>query len=170
MDFILNEAIEEEDNYKLVFSDDSEEDYSKEEDSFVENNEDKMFVCYSSSDEDGEQGASFYRSVNNKEEHVKFPNQTRNPEEVVNESEDEYFGKEDMPELFDPEIREEVKFDYFNDSFDKSQLFKNSLLCFTNVDNRFFMQLFVALWTVKLTDRMRFNLKMLKKHWEGNFL
>ena len=82
MDFILNEAIEEqEDNFKLVFPDDSEGEYSEEEeqlDSYVENNEDEMFVCDASPDEEGEQDASFYRSLNNKEERVKFlkqPNQ-----------------------------------------------------------------------------------------------
>ena len=61
MDFILNEAIEEEDDFKIDFFDESEGEYSEEE-------ENKMFVCNSSSDEDGEQEASFYRSLNNKEE------------------------------------------------------------------------------------------------------
>ena len=47
MDFILNEAIEEgEDNFKLVFADDSEEEYSEK--------EDEMFVSDESNDEDGE--------------------------------------------------------------------------------------------------------------------
>ena len=85
MDFILNEAIKErEDDFKLVFSDDSEEEYSEE--------EDEMFVCDESDDEDGEQDASFYRSLNNKEERSKFPHQTRNPE-VVQESDNECFEK-----------------------------------------------------------------------------
>ena len=67
MDFILNEAIEErEDDFKLVFSNDSEEEYSEE--------EDKMFVCDESDNKDREQDASFYRSLNNKEEPVKFVN------------------------------------------------------------------------------------------------
>ena len=65
MDFILNEAIEErEDDFKLVFSDDSQEEYSEE--------EDEMFICDKPDDEDGEQDASFYRSLNNKEEQVKI--------------------------------------------------------------------------------------------------
>ena len=142
MDFILNEAIEEqEDSFKLVFSDDSEEEYSEKEeqlDSYVENNEDEMFLCDASSDEDGEQCPSFYRSVNNKEERVKFPNQTRNLKEVVEEFEDDYFREDDMPELFDLENRDEVKFDSLNNSLDKSRAFKNSLVCFTDVDNHFF--------------------------------
>ena len=125
MDFILNEAIEEEDDFKIDFFDESEGEYSEEE-------ENKMFVCNSSSDEDGEQEASFYRSLNNKEEWVKFRNQTTNPEEVVDESEDEYFGEKDMPELFDPETRENVEFDTFSSASNKSKLFKNSLLRFAN--------------------------------------
>ena len=167
MDFILNEATEEqEDSFKLVFSDDSEEEYSEKEeqlDSYVENNEDEMFLCDASSDEDGEQCSSFYRSVNNKEERVKFPNQTRNLKEVVEEFEDDYFREDDMPELFDLENRDEVKFDSLNNSLDKSRAFKNSLVCFTDVDNHFFlMLLFMVLCTVKSTNK-RFYLKKLKK-------
>ena len=112
MDFMLNEAIE---DFKLVFSDDSEEAYSEE--------EDEMFVCDESDDEDGEQDASFYRSLNNKEEQIKFANQTRNPEEAVQESDDEYFGEDDMPELFDSENRKDVELNSFENSSDKSQAF-----------------------------------------------
>ena len=69
----MNEAIEErEDDFKLVFSDDSEEKYSEEEEQLDSINEDKMFVCDESDDEDGEQDASFYRSLNNTEEQVKI--------------------------------------------------------------------------------------------------
>ena len=131
MDFILNEAIEEgEDDFKLVFADDSEEEYSEK--------EDEMFVSDESNDEDGEKDASFYRSLNNKEEQVKFVNQTRNPEEAVQESDNEYFREDDMPELFDSENREEVEFNSFENSSNKSQAFKESLVCFGNVDNHFF--------------------------------
>ena len=89
MDFILNEAIE---DFKLVFSDDSEEEYSEEEEQLDSINEDEMLVCDEFDDEDGEQDASFYRSLNNKEERGKFPHQTRNPE-VVQESDNECFEK-----------------------------------------------------------------------------
>ena len=156
MDFILNEAVEEEDNFKLVFSDDSEEEYSEEQ------LEDEMFVDNASSDEEGEQEVSFYRSLNNKEERVKFSNQTRNPEEIVQESEDEYFGEDNMTELFDPENKEDVGFEFFNNSIDKFQTFKNSLLCFADVDNRFFMLLFMVLCIANLMDRM-FCSKMLEQ-------
>ena len=93
MDFILNEAIKErEDDFKLVFSDDSEEEYYEEEEQLDSINEDEMLVCDEFDDEDGEQDASFYRSLNNKEERGKFPHQTRNPE-VVQESDNESFEK-----------------------------------------------------------------------------
>ena len=46
MDFILNEAIEErKDNFKLVFSDDSEEEYSEEEEQLDSINEDEMLFA-----------------------------------------------------------------------------------------------------------------------------
>ena len=35
-----------------------------------------------------------------------------------------------MPELFDPENREEVEFNSFENSSNKSQAFKESLVCF----------------------------------------
>ena len=122
-----------------------------------------MFLCDASSDEDGEQCPSFYRSVNNKEERVKFLNQTRNLKEVVEEFEDDCFGEGNMSELFDLENRDEVEFDSFNNSLDKSRTFKNSLVCFTDVDNHFFfMLLFVVLFTVNSTNK-RYYLKKLKK-------
>ena len=129
MDFILNEGIEEDDEFKLVLSDDSDdEDFSEEE-------EELNFM----DDDEGEvqQEASFYRGADNSER-VRFSNQTRNPEEVVDESEDEYYGEDDMPELYDPEKWEDVEFDLFDKHFDKSQIFKKSLLRFENVDNQFF--------------------------------
>ena len=92
MDFFLNEVIEEDNEFKLVFSDDSEEEFSEEEQelNFIDDDEGEV-----------QEEASFYRNIDNNE-HVKFSNQTRNPDEVVNESEDEYYGEDDMPELFDP--------------------------------------------------------------------
>ena len=129
MDFILNEAIEEDEEFKLVFSDDSgDEEFSEEEKelNFIDDDEGEV-----------QQEPSFYRVVNNSKR-VRFSNQTRNPEEVVDESEDEYYGEDDMPELYDPEKREDVEFDLFNKHFDNSQIFKKSLLRFENVNNQFF--------------------------------
>ena len=133
--FILNETFEDTEDFKLVFSDDSEEEYSEEEEQY----NDEMFICGDSDDEDGEQDASFYRSVNIKNEQVNFHMQIRNPEEVLNEIKgDEFYREDDMPELFDPENRDEIEFDSFEESSTKSQAFKKSLLRFENVDNPFF--------------------------------
>ena len=66
---------------------------------------------------------------------------------MVEEIEEDYFGEDNMPELFDPENRDEVEFDSFNNSLDKCRTFKNSLLCFTNVDNHF---LCCCLWSYVL--------------------
>ena len=96
----------ESEDYKLVFSDDE---YEMEEDRDVE--EDSMF--FDDSLEEEEEDRSFHRDLNNRENYPRFSNQTRNPIEVVNESEEEYYGEDDMPELFDPENREEVNFDLF---------------------------------------------------------
>ena len=81
----MNEAIEEDDEFKLVFSDDSEEEFSEEEEE-----EELNFI----DDDDGkeQEEASFYRSSDNNVR-MKFSNQTRNPDEVVNESEDNTTGK-----------------------------------------------------------------------------
>ena len=144
MDFILNEAIQEDDEFKLVFSDDSEGEFSKEEQelNFIDDNEGEE-----------QEEASFYRNVDNNER-VRFSNQTRNPDKVVNESEDEYYGEDDMPELFDPENREDIEFDSFDNYSDKSQIFKNnSLLRFADVDNQFFYAVLYGIMHCKLSGR-----------------
>ena len=84
---------------------------------------------------------------------VKFSNQTRNPDEVVDESEDEYYSEDDMPELFNPENREDVEFDSLDNYFHKSQLFKNSLLRFANVDNQFFYAVLYGVLHCKLNGQ-----------------
>ena len=43
-----------------------------------------------------------------------------------------------MPELFDPEEREDVTFDSFESDHDKATKFKQSLACFPDVENHFF--------------------------------
>ena len=67
---------------------------------------------------------------------------------MVNEPEEDHYGEDDMPELFDTENREEVDFDLFDTDSEKSARFKNSLLCFEHVENHFFMLLFMASCTI----------------------
>ena len=74
-----------------------------------------------------------------------------------------------MSELFDPENREEVEFNIFENSSNKSEAFKESLVCFGNVDNHFFYAVVYGLCTAKVMEEM-FFLKMRKKLWETNYL
>ena len=144
MDFILNEADVESDDYKLVFSDDEEEDFEM--DSSTE--EDCAFIKDSLDEEEDE---SFYRNFSNRKDYLRFVNQTRNPIEVVNEPEEEYYGEDGMPELFNPENREEVNFDLFASDYEKAMRFKDSLVCFPNVGNHFFYAIIYGLMHYELT-------------------
>ena len=110
MDFILNEAFEDE---FIEFSDSTteEENSEDESDSFVENDV-----------EDGEQEPSFYRSIDNKNERVKFFIQKfETDSEKIDE---DYYGDDDQPELFNPEKSEKIEFDSFEKSQDLSAAFK----------------------------------------------
>ena len=63
-------------------------------------------------------------SFDNREEYHTFKNQTKNPVEVSKKPEPEYYGEEDdLPELFDPEEREEVSFDSFEKDSEKAANF-----------------------------------------------
>ena len=88
---------------------------------------------------------------------LKFLNQTRNFNEIIRESHQEYFGEDDLPELFDPENREEVEFDLFEKNQSKSSKFKNTLLQFENVDNPFFYSIIYGLLYNKLNGK---NIKL----------
>ena len=63
MDFILNEVIEEDNEFKLVFSDDSEEEFSeeKQELNFIDDDEGEV-----------QEDASFYRSVDNNDKNFQI--------------------------------------------------------------------------------------------------
>ena len=50
--------------------------------------------------------------------------------------------------MFDPENREEVKFDIFEENESWSTKFKESLLQFENVDNPFFYSIFMVHFTI----------------------
>lgn len=129
MDFILNEA-EVEDQYVLQFSDEEEE---HELSAAVE---DKMFI----DDAPIEQvSRSFYRDLNNWEHYLHFRNQTRNLVEVMQEHTEDYFGTDDLPELYEPQERECVEFDSFENNRQKAKKFKDSVLCFPDVENHFFL-------------------------------
>ena len=127
MDFVLNEVIEEDNEFKLVFSDDK---WGR---VFWRKTRIEFYRWWWRRSARG-------RIILQKcrQQWQKFSNQTRNPDDAVNESEDEYYGEDNMPELFNPKNREDVEFDSFDNYSDKSQIFKDSLLRFADVDNQFF--------------------------------
>ena len=84
-------------------------------------------------------------------------NQTRNFIDVIQDSHQEYFGEDDMPELFDPENREEAEFDFSEKNQSRSSKFKNLLLQFENVDNPFFYSIIYGLLYNKLNGK---NIKL----------
>ena len=65
MDFVLTETEVESNDFKLVFSDDEEEEEMESYDSLTA--EDEMFI--DDSDQDKEEDISFYRSFENREEY-----------------------------------------------------------------------------------------------------
>ena len=106
MDFILNKADIESDGYKLEFSNDEMEC-----DSSSPSSDEEDFIEDECSEEVNE--CSFYRSFDNREEFSRFKNQIKNPVQVSQRSEDNFFGEDDLPELFDPEQRKDVNFHAF---------------------------------------------------------
>lgn len=58
-----------------------------------------------------------------------------------------------MPEFFDPEHREDVEFDLFDSSHDKSQFFKNSLEHFKDVHNHLFYAVIYGIMHHRLNGR-----------------
>ena len=104
MDFILNEAeVESGSDFKLVFSNNKDEMFFS-----TTAAEDSHFIDDSSSCQ--EENRSFYRDLNNREHYPRFINQTRDPVEVVNEPAEEFYGEEDMPDMYDPEKKKRYWF------------------------------------------------------------
>lgn len=122
MDFILNEATKEEDNY--LSSSDSEY-FSEEQQEFDD------FIDDSNNDTD----LSIYRQV----EYFKFSNQTKNPITTLNKEREQFFGKnENQPELFEQENPERIDFDLLDGDKNTSEVFEKSLQNFKNSDKTFF--------------------------------
>ena len=85
-------------------------------------------------------------------------NQTRNFNKVLQKEDYEYYGVDDLPELFDPENRDEVNSIYLKKNESKATNFKKSLLQFKNVDNPFYFSVIYGLLYNKLNER--FNIKL----------
>ena len=157
MDFILNEAIEEDNDFKLVFSDESVGEL------FEEEGEELNFID-DTIEEEERQDESFYRKVDNQPLFEStFLNQTRNFNEALQNEDYEYYSVDDLPELFDPENREEVELDIPEKNESKATNFKKSLLQFENVDNPFYCSVIYGLLYNKLNERLNIKLSDTEK-------
>ena len=135
MGFILNEADIDTDSLKF----DSDEDEMECDNALLSEDED-LLDDDSYYEEDIEQSPSFYRTFDNGEEFLKFGNQVKNPVDSSKRSEKNYYGEDDMPELFAPEKRKDVNFHIFQNDKEKALNFKKSLRCFIpEQENQFFM-------------------------------
>ena len=138
MDFILNEASVEDDDFNNFSDELSEEEFSED--------ESDLFIDEEVSD--GEQNPSFYRSLENSLERVKFINQETNVD--PNDFDGEYFADDNQPELYDPENAENVEFNTFENDQDLSSAFKKSLLRFEKTDNPFLYAIIFGVMYQKL--------------------
>ena len=118
----------EEDGVLLQFADDESEKITDELDNFIN---DELI---------DEEDVSFYSERNplNIDDYPKFNGQVRNPLEAIFSDDESYFSKDEQPELYAPEKREEVTFDRF-ERFEKSvEKFKKTVFNFSEVENQLF--------------------------------
>ena len=83
---------------------------------------------------------------------------THDPVEVANEPAEKFYGKDNMPEMYDPEKREDIDFDLFDTDHDRGMRFKKSLVCFSDVEKPFF---FIQLFTEQRTYPTEYCLYLL---------
>ena len=167
MDFILNEVeVESGGDFKLVFSDDKDEMVSSTTAAEDRDSIDNSCSCQ-------EEDRSFYRHLDNREHYPRFINQARDPLEVVNELVEEFYGEDDMPDMYDPEKRKDIDFDLFDTDHDRAMQFKNNLVCFSNVENRFFLCCCFFIPTRRLflpADMVEGNFPLSEKFLQNKFI
>ena len=104
MEFILNEAEIESDQLKIDVSEDESEDDSSpslcEDDNFIDD----------FNEQEKNDDVSFYRKFDNREDFSYFKNQTKNPIEASQRQEENFYGEDNLPELFAPEQRKDTTF------------------------------------------------------------
>ena len=130
MEFISNEAAEEESECKLVFSDDSSDEEFLKKLNLIKNLW-MILLLKKKSMERVFTGNWIIEKI------ISNFRISKNPIEVVDEEEPNFLGEDDLPELYDPEDREQVDFDLSDSTADKSAQFRKIFLCFFNVDNHF---------------------------------
>ena len=136
MDFIIDKA-EISDDFYSGNSDCSDEESLL--DDFIE----------SENDDGDEEDLTFYTRFENRERFKSFQNQSKNPVDEFIRSERDYYGNDNQPEMFVSENREQIEFHSFKDYKQKAEVFKKTLLCFsdTSIKNRFFYSVVYGLAT-----------------------
>ena len=131
MEFIIDEAEVEE----VI--------YSSDESDVSDNNESDLLSDYSDYEENNE---SFYRKFDNREEFHKFKNQIKNPVEEYQRKTSDYYGDDDLPEMFLPEDRGHVEFDNSECTKERANNFRKTLQRFDNKSRiTFFILWFMVL-------------------------
>ena len=140
MDFIIDEAEVEEDFYSEDSSDNESEQSA---DDFLA----------SDIEEETANDASFYKSFDNREKFHQFKNQIKNPVDETKRSGDEFYGGDDLPEMFLPEEREHVEFHSFQKDKERALDFKKTLQCFSDdsIQNHFFNSVIYGIMYQKST-------------------
>ena len=124
---------------QIIFSDDRE--FTEEEGEF--SSADDEFIDDAPCEE--EQDESFYRNLNNREEYVKFPNQTRNPIEVLEEPEEDYFGEDERMNCFIQKTRKMLILICLILTLTSLQNLRITFCTLQMLTITFFMQLFTVL-------------------------
>ena len=95
----------------IEFYSDSEKNWY---DEFFCQSEDDEFIDDSIDENNEQTDEIFYQKMENRKQYVKFLNQTIYSIKTIYENHADFFGEEDLPELFDPEDREQVEFNEFH--------------------------------------------------------
>ena len=132
MEFIIDEADVENDLYS-----DGSGNESTLSDNFFTDDEETM----------AENDESFYRSFDNREGFHQFKDQIKNPVEEHQRSTPEFYGDDDLPEMFSPEDREHVEFDISVGTKERADNFKKTLKRFEidSIENHFFYSVIYGL-------------------------
>ena len=102
-----------------------------------------------------ENDQSFYRNFGNREEFHKVKNQIKNPVERHQKRKSDFYGDDDLPEMFSSENREYVEFDTSQCTKERASNIKKTLKHFDNesIENHFFYSIVYGLMFQKTEKR-----------------
>ena len=139
MDLILNEAEVETNSLKFDSDDEDEMEF----DSTPLSEDEDFLTCYEDEYIE-EEDPSFYRTFDNREEFANFENQTKDPVKSSKRSEKNYYGEDDLPELFAPEDRKKVNFHSFSKDKERALNLKKAFdVLFQSKKISFFMRYYM---------------------------